>query len=76
MDRLEELHNKHFLSNEIDVEQVGLFDDANMSAKARLLRQKKNKIDEIFEEYEKWYTDTIEIEKQPYIRVVAVLAEV
>ncbi len=76
LDRLEELHNKHFLSNEIDVEQVGLFDDANMSAKARLLRQKKNKIDEIFEEYEKWYTDTIEIEKQPYIKVVAVLTEV
>ena len=74
LEKLADLHQKHLISNEIiDVDQVGLFDDANLS---RTKQQKKSRIDQIFEEYDQWYTDTIKIEKRPYIRVVAVLKEV
>ena len=74
LEKLADLHQKHLISNEIiDVDQVGLFDDANLS---RTKQQKKSRIDQIFGEYDQWYTDTIKIEKRPYIRVVAVLKEV
>lgn len=68
-DKLEELKKRHYEYNEI--QQLSLFDDL-----VRTKQIKKNQIDEIFDTYNKWYKDSVEIENQPYIKVVAVMMEV
>lgn len=68
MEKLKELKEKHYEFNGI---QLSLFDDLN---RKELL--KKNQIDEVFDSYNKWYTDSVEIEEHPYIKIVAVMMEV
>ena len=63
----EELKKKH-----LEYNQLSLFDE--QLSRTKLL--KKNKIEEVFDNYWKWYDDSVKAENHPLIKVVAVLMEV
>ena len=67
-DKLEDLKKKHLQYN-----QLSFFDDEQLSRTKQL---KKNRIEEVFDNYWKWYKDSVEAENQPFIKIVAVLMEV
>lgn len=66
-DKIEELKKKH-----LEYNQLSLFDEQL----SRTKQLKKNKIEEVFDNYWKWYEDSVKAENQPFIKIVAVLMEV
>ena len=65
VDKLIELQNKHH-----QYYQMTLFEQE------RKLEQKERSIDELFERFIAWVTDTLTIQNNPYIRIAAVLTGV
>lgn len=65
MERLETLENRHK-----DV-QLSIFDLPGMSME-RKKSEKEREIEKIFEAFMEWEKDTLEIEENPYIRIIAV----
>lgn len=63
VNKLAEKHQRH-------LEQLDLFSDQ------RNKQQKKSSIESIFEEYVDWVKDSLEIENNPYVRIVAVVTGV
>ena len=62
VDKLATLQSKHH-----EYYQMTLFDSK------RKLEEKERSVDELFEEFIEWVTDTLTIQDNPYIRIVAVL---
>lgn len=65
VDKLIELQNKHH-----QYYQMTLFEQE------RKLEEKERSIDELFERFINWVTDTLTIQNNPYIRIIAVLTGV
>ena len=65
VDKLIELQNKHH-----QYYQMTLFEQE------RKLEQKERSVDELFERFINWVTDTLTIQNNPYIRIAAVLTGV
>ena len=65
VDKLIELQNKHH-----EYYQLTLFEHE------RKLEEKERSVDELFNEFINWVTDTLSIQDNPYIRVVAVFSGV
>jgi hypothetical protein len=62
VDKLIELQNKHH-----EYYQMTLFEQK------RKLEEKERSVDELFDRFTNWVTDTLTIQNNPYIRVVTVL---
>jgi hypothetical protein len=65
MERLEELQNKHKQA------QLTIF-DLGITGFERKKSEKEREIEKIFNDFMEWERDTLEIEENPYIQIVAV----
>lgn len=70
MQKLETLKDRHMRHLSEKYEQLSVFD------KERKQEQEARHIDELFEEFFAWVKDTMEIQDNPYIRVIAVFTGV
>jgi hypothetical protein len=62
LDKLAELQKRH-----MDY-QMSLFEDEKRES------EQKRKVDKMFDDYVEWVKDTLEIEDNPYIRIIAAIA--
>lgn len=69
LDRLDELQQRHKDA------QLSFF-DLNIPGMERKKTEKEREIDKIFDDFIDWVKDTLEIEDNPYIRIVAVITGV
>lgn len=71
LDSLEKLKERH-------INQLSLFDEKiqNTNLAERKKEEKRRSIDNTFDEFLKWIEDTMTLEKNPYLQVVAVMTEV
>ena len=71
LDSLEKLKERH-------INQLSFFDEKiqNANLSERKKEEKRRSIDNIFDEFLKWIEDTMTLEKNPYLQVVAVMTEV
>ena len=65
MNKLVDLQSKHH-----EYYQLTLFEQE------RKLEEKERSVDELFDRFISWVTDTLTIQNNPYIRIVAVLTGV
>lgn len=68
MQKLDKLKEK-----QLEYNQISLFETEGLSRTKQL---KKNNIESTFNEYYKWYKDSLEAEDKPFIKIIAVLMEV
>lgn len=71
LEALEKLRGKHH-------EQLSLFynENENSAVSKRKKEEKERNIDETFDKFLSWIEDTMTLEKNPYIQIIAVIAEV
>ena len=65
LNKLAELQDRHHT-----------FINTSLEDQKRRREQEMRKVDKIFDDFVEWVTDTLEIEKDPYVRVIAVLTGV
>lgn len=67
-EKLEKLKKKHLEYNQLSF--------LNSEELTRTKQLRKNKIEELFDSYWKWYEDGIKTENKPFVKVIAVMMEV
>lgn len=72
MQKLEDLKQKHLTHVKEKYEQLSMFE----STKERKRDQEERRIDDLFQKFFTWVEESMEIQDNPYIRIIAVFAGV